>query len=347
MEYRSLGKTDIKVSVICLGTMTFGVQNTEQDGHEQLDYAVANGVNFIDTAEMYPVPTSGDTQGETERIIGTWLKKRGKRDDIILASKIAGPIPKLTYMRQPMDFSKKSIHQAVNDSLKRLQTDYIDLYQLHWPERRTNFFGQLSYRHSKSDPWTENFQEVLEGLQEVIQAGKVRHVGLSNETSWGTMKFIQTAEQFNLPRMVSVQNPYSLLNRAFDVNMAEVAIREQVGLLAYSPLAFGLLSGKYHQDVKPSKGRLTLFGDRMSRYSGDHNYKAVAEYIKIAKDHNLSLTQMALAFINQQQFLTSNIIGATTMEQLKENIGSAAITLSKECMQAIEAIHKVYTIPAP
>ncbi|MEM6805401.1 MAG: aldo/keto reductase, partial [Bacteroidota bacterium] len=247
MKYDFLGNTDLKVSKICLGTMTFGEQNTEAEGHEQLDHAVASGINFIDTAEMYPVVSRAETYGDTERIIGTWLKKRNKRDDVILATKIAGPAPHITWMRNPMGFDRAQIKEALEGSLKRLQTDYVDLYQVHWPERRTNFFGQRGYKHQSNEAWQDNFEEILESVQELIKEGKIRHFGVSNETPWGMHRYLQLADSKALPRVVSVQNPYSLLNRSYETGMAEISIRGKAGLLAYSPLGFGLLSGKYHR----------------------------------------------------------------------------------------------------
>ncbi len=246
MNYNVLGRTDLKVSQICLGTMTWGQQNSEAEAHEQLDYALSNGVNFIDTAEAYAVPVCRETSGFTEQYIGSWIKKRGRRDDFILASKIIGPAP-YDWIRPSLDFNRGSILAAIDTSLQRLQTDYLDLYQLHWPERKTNFFGTLGYEHASDDPWEENFEEILETMQDLIKVGKVRHIGVSNETPWGAMKYLQISALKNLPRIQSVQNPYNLLNRSYEVGLAEVSMRESVGCLAYSPMAFGLLSGKYHQ----------------------------------------------------------------------------------------------------
>jgi len=347
MLYTQLGQTGLQVSKICLGTMTFGEQNTEAEGHEQLDYALDQGVNFIDTAEMYSVPARQETQGSTERIIGTWLASRNNRDKVILASKIAGPNTGISYLRQPMGFGKDSIKDALEKSLQRLQTDYIDLYQLHWPERKVNFFGKRGFEYDPSDGWEDNFQEVLHSMQEWIKEGKIRYFGVSNESAWGYMHWLRTADQHQLPRAVSIQNPYSLLNRLFEVGLAEVAIREQAGLLAYSPLAFGLLSDKNHQEgVDLSASRLQRF-KQLSRYNGENTRKAAAKYYEIAQQHGLSLAQLALAFVNTRPFLTSNIIGATTMEQLKENIASIEVELTPEIMTAIEAVHQVYPDPAP
>lgn len=346
MIYQTLGNTDLQVSKICLGTMTFGEQNTESDAHEQLNYAVEQGVNFIDTAELYAIPSRAYNQGLTEQYIGTWLKDRSDRDQLILASKIAGPRPSLTYVREKQGFSPENIRSAIAGSLKRLQTDYLDLYQLHWPERRTNFFGRLEYRHSETDPWEDNFLAIIETLNELIKAGKIRHWGISNETPWGMMHYLQLAEKHGLPRLVSIQNPYSLLNRSFEIGLAEVAIREQAGLLAYSPLAFGMLTGKYHRAEKPKKSRLALY-DEMSRYNGELSYLAAEAYLKIAEENNYPLTQMALAYVNSRPFVTSNIIGATTMDQLKENIASIELKLPKEVINAIEGVHRRYPNPAP
>jgi len=344
MEYRKLGTTDIDVSVICLGTMTYGEQNTEAEAHEQLDYAIDHDVNFIDTAELYAVPARKETQGLTEQYIGTWLAKRGKRDDVVIGTKIAGPGPYTTHIRDVKDYSKESIEDAVNSSLKRLQTDYIDLYQLHWPARKTNFFSVRGYH--KKDGWENNFIEVLQGLEAQVKAGKIRHIGISNETPWGLFSYLQLAEKHGLPRVMSIQNPYSLLNRSFEVGLSEIAIREQVGLLAYSPMAFGRLSGKYISgDDKPAD-RINKFS-QMARYNSPQTIEATAKYNDIAKKYNLSLAQMSLAWVNQQQFVTSNIIGATSLEQMKENIGSMDITLSKECVKEINAIQSLIPDPAP
>jgi aryl-alcohol dehydrogenase-like predicted oxidoreductase len=327
--------------------MTFGEQNTEADGHEQLDYALDQGINFIDTAEMYSVPARQETQGSTERIIGTWLASRKNRDKVILATKIAGPNPGIGYMRQPMGFSKANIQDALEASLQRLQTDYVDLYQLHWPERKMNMFGKRGFEYDPNDGWEDNFLEVLHTVQEWIKAGKIRHFGVSNESAWGLMHWLRTADQHHLPRAASIQNPYSLLSRLFEVGLAEVAIREQAGLLAYSPLAFGLLSDKSHTEgVDLSATRLQKY-KQLSRYNGNNSKSAAAKYFEIAQEHGLSLAQMALAYVNTRPFLTSNIIGATTLEQLKENIDSIHVELSPEIMTAIEAVHQVYPDPAP
>lgn len=345
MQTRKLGSTDIDVSLICLGTMTWGEQNTEQDAFAQLDYATAAGVNFIDTAEMYPVPPRAETQGLTETYLGNWLAKRGRRDDLVVTSKVAGPGNGLGYLRNGPRLTRDHIREACESSLKRLQTDYIDLYQVHWPDRSTNFFGKLAYEHDESAAFT-SIEETLEALGELVKEGKVRHIGLSNETPWGTMKYLQLAREKGWPKVVSIQNPYNLLNRSFEVGMAEVAHREQAGLLAYSPLAFGMLSGKYLGGKWPEKGRLTLY-ERFSRYNNAHGMDATRAYVELANRHELSPVQMALAYVNSRSFVTSNIIGATTLEQLGENIGSASLTLSQDVLGAIEAIHREFTYPCP
>lgn len=344
MQYAYLGKTDIKVSKICLGTMTWGQQNTESEGHEQLDYALSKGINFIDTAEMYSVPAKPETYGSTESIIGTWINKRKNRNQFILATKAAGKATWLKHIRNTPDFSKKQLTEALENSLKRLQTDYIDLYQLHWPERQTNFFGVLNYKHQSEEIGTP-FEEILETLQDFILQGKIRHFGISNETPYGVHQYLMHSELKNLPRLVSIQNPYSLLNRSFEVGLSEMAIRENVGLLAYSPLAFGVLSGKYINN-KPENARISLFPN-FSRYSNSQAVKATQLYVDLAKSNNLTPAQMALAFVNNRDFVTSNIIGATNMEQLKENIESIHVNLSDEVLKEIDNIHTQYPNPAP
>jgi len=346
MKYSTLGNTDLKVSKICLGTMTWGQQNTEEEGHEQMNYALENGVNFWDTAELYSIPPSPETYGATEKIIGTWFKKTGKRDQVILASKIAGPSPNITWMRGQNNFSRKAVFHAIEGSLKRLQTDYVDLYQLHWPERRTNYFGVKEYRHSKSDPWQDNFLEILEAMKDLIKEGKIRHFGISNETPWGFSKFLHLSETADLPRVMSVQNPYSLLNRTYEIGMAEMSIRENAGLLAYSPMAFGMLSGKYHKGTDKPEDRINQFKS-YTRYSSVQTKSATGLYLEIAEKNGLSLAQMSLAFVNQQPFLTSNIIGATSMEQLKENIDSINVELSKDILKEIQSVHVTHSNPAP
>ena len=334
------------VSGLCLGTMTFGEQNSEEEAHAQLNMAVAAGINFIDTAEIYPVPPRAETQGLTERFIGTWLKRRGGRDRLVLAIKVAGPGGWISYLRDGRNrLDRPNIAAALDASLARLQTDYVDLYQLHWPDRETNFFGKLGY-----DPVDEGgsvpLLESLEALGEQVKAGKVRHIGLSNETPWGLMTCLRLADQYGLPRPVSIQNPYNLLNRSFEIGLAEAAIRERCGLLAYSPLGFGVLSGKYLNGVRPPGARLTLF-ERFSRYSNPEAEGAATAYVALARRHDLDPAQMALAWVTSRAFVTSNIIGATTLEQLATNLASLDITLSEEVTAGIEAIHRGQPNPAP
>ena len=345
MKYTKLPNTDIKVSKICLGSMTWGNQNTEAEGHAQLDYGFERGINFIDTAELYPVPAEARTSGRTSVIIGTWLHKSRHRDKVILASKIAGNGDYTAHIRKT-GFSTEAIHDAVNKELKRLQTDYIDLYQLHWPERETNTFGARDYTHNPNDEWEDNFKEVLEIFNGLIMEGKIRHFGISNEKAWGTMRFLEESKTHNLPRVSTIQNAYSLLNRLFEGDMAELAIRENIGLLAYSPLGCGVLTGKYIKGIEAKNSRLNLF-PRFSRYSSEQSTEATKRYMQIAEYHNLSLTHMALAFINQQPFITSNIIGATNLEQLKENISSIDLVLSKEIIKEINEVHAAIPNPAP
>lgn len=345
MKYNKLPHTDIKVSEVCLGTMTFGQQNTQAEGHAQMDYALDKGVNFFDTAEMYSVPAHKETYGSTEKIIGTWFKSSGKREKVVLASKIAGPNPSFGYMREKLDFSPQSIQYALDNSLKRLQTDYIDLYQLHWPERKTNCFGQRGFK-GQDDAWEDNIHQVLETLDGFIKQGKIKHIGVSNESAWGLMRFLEESKYHNLPRIVTVQNPYSLLNRLFEGGSAEVCHREDVGLLAYSPLGFGVLSGKYLTGDDHDRSRVNLF-PQYSRYSSEQCIKATRMYADIAKKHGLTLTQLSLAFVNHQSFVTSTIIGATTMEQLKENIEAFTIKLSEDILQEIDAVQAIFPDPAP
>ncbi len=344
MKYTTLPNTNIKVSKICLGTMTFGNQNTEAEGHAQLDYAVEQGVNFIDTAELYPVPATAETSGRTSKIIGTWLKNK-KREDVVIASKIAGTGDYTAHIRTT-GFTAESIKEAVDLELKRLQTDYIDLYQLHWPERQTNTFGVRDYKHNPKDPWTDNFKEVLEALNHVKKEGKIREIGLSNEKAWGTMRYLEEAKTNNLPRPVTIQNAYSLLNRVFEGDMAEVSLRENIGLLVYSPMAFGVLSGKYVKGIAGDNSRLKLF-PRFARYSSEQSTLATKKYLELAEQNNLSLAQMSLAFVNRRPFVTSNIIGASSLIQLKENINSINLTLNEELMEQIENIHAIIPNPAP
>lgn len=346
MRYTRLPHTDIEVSKLCLGTMTWGKQNTKEEGHQQMDFAMEKGINFFDTAELYPIPAEAERYAHTEIIIGEWFKNTGNRDKIVLASKIAGKAPFTKFIRTT-GFKRESIIQAVEGSLNRLQTDYIDLYQLHWPERSTNYFGQRGYQPSTSDHWKDNIHQVLGTLADLIKEGKIRHVGLSNESPWGTMRYLEESKvHTDLPRMITIQNPYSLLNRLFEVGLAEISMRENIGLLAYSPLGFGVLSGKYLGDQKPENARLTLF-ENYKRYSGITAIKATQEYAELAKAHGISLSQMALSFVNSRPFLTSNIIGATTMDQLRENIGSIDLELGEEVIRAIEQIHDRIPNPAP
>ncbi|MBT8270886.1 MAG: NADP(H)-dependent aldo-keto reductase [Bacteroidia bacterium] len=345
MKYTNLPNTDIKVSKICLGTMTWGNQNTEADGHAQLDYAIDQGINFIDTAELYPVPATAETQGRTSEIIGSWLSKRKNRDKLIIASKIAGPGDYTAHIRTT-GFSENSIKDAVQKELKRLQTDYIDLFQLHWPERQTNVFGVRDYDHNPDDPWQDNFKEVLEALDNQIKSGKIRYVGLSNEKAWGTMRYLEESRSQGLPRMISIQNAYSMLNRTFEGDLAEIALRENIGLLAYSPMAFGVLSGKYIQGRASENSRLKLF-PRFARYSSEEATEPTRKYLKLADQNGMSLAQMSLAFVNQRPFVTSNIIGATSLEQLKENIDSIHLTLDTDLLNKINSIHATIPNPAP
>jgi aryl-alcohol dehydrogenase-like predicted oxidoreductase len=344
MKYTTLPHSHIKVSKICLGSMTWGNQNTEEEGHLQLDFAFDKGVNFIDTAELYPVPAEAKTSGRTSEIIGTWLKKSGNRDKVIIASKIAGTGDYTAHIRKT-GFSPKAIREAVTIELKRLQTDYIDLYQLHWPERETNTFGVRDYKHNPDDAWQDNFNEILHTLDSIIREGKIRKIGISNEKAWGTMRYLEESKNHSLPRMISIQNAYSLLCRTFEGDLAEVAMREGIGLLAYSPLGCGVLTGKYIKGTEAKNSRLKLF-PRFSRYSSLQSTEATKRYLQIAEDQNLSLTQMSLAFINQQPFVTSNIIGATTLEQLKENIDSIHLTLNEEVLKAINEVHVEIPNPA-
>lgn len=345
MEKRRLGRTDIEVSALCLGTMTWGEQNSEADAFDQIDRARIAGINFIDTAEMYPVPPRSETYTTTEQIIGRYFKRHGGREQWVLASKIAGPGNGIDYIRggHPRH-NREQIQAAVEASLRRLETDYLDLYQLHWPERSTNFFGRLGYQHK--DEVLTPLEETLEALDEQVRAGKVRYVGLSNETPWGAMKFLQLAEARGWPRAVSIQNPYNLLNRTFEIGLAEIAMREDCGLLAYSPMAFGMLSGKYEGGQRPEGARLTRFS-RFARYNSEQARTACSRYVALARDCGLDPAQMALAFVTQQPFVTSNIIGATSLEQLDTNLASASLSLSDEIISAIEAIHTDQPNPAP
>ncbi|KAF3999019.1 NADP(H)-dependent aldo-keto reductase [Glaciimonas immobilis] len=349
MQYRELGHSHLKVSQITLGTMTWGEQNTEAEAHSQIDMALAHGVNFIDVAEMYPVPPRPETQGSTEQYLGSWLKSSGKRDQVLIATKATGPARKPHNPRHIRgginNFDRKGLTDALNGSLERLQTDYVDLYQLHWPDRSVNCFGNLNYTHIPDED-TVPIEETLTILAEFIKAGKIRHIGISNETPWGIAQFLRAAEKFDLPRIVTIQNPYSLLNRTFEIGHSEFAYREQVGLLAYSPLAFGVLSGKYLNGARPAGGRLTLF-ERFSRYTNPQAERVVGDYVALAKKHGLDPAQMALAFVTSRGFVTSNIIGATTLAQLQSNLDSVKVTLSDEILHEIELIHTRQPNPAP
>jgi aryl-alcohol dehydrogenase-like predicted oxidoreductase len=346
MEYKKLGTSDIDVSAICLGTMTWGEQNTEAEGHEQMDYAITQGINFFDTAEMYSVPGRAETQGSTERIIGTWLKKTGKRKDIILATKVTGPSVPMRHISDNLGFSRPRILEAIEGSFKRLQTDYVDLYQMHWPERKTNYFGQLGYNHQADDAWQDNFEEAIGTMNDLVKEGKIRHWGLSNETSWGIMRTCAVSDGKGLPRPLSIQNPYNLLNRSYEVGLAEMSIRENISLLVYSPMGFGLLSGKFHKKIDTPNDRINKF-KQLARYNSPQSYEATARYIAIAESSGLTPAQMALAFVNSRTFVTSNIIGATSMVQLKENIESIHVKLSSDVLAAIDVVHKEISNPAP
>jgi aryl-alcohol dehydrogenase-like predicted oxidoreductase len=346
MEKRRLGRTDLMVTKLCLGTMTWGEQNTEAEAFAQMDAAVDAGINFFDTAEMYAVPPTAKTYGTTETIIGRWFRARpGMRERIVLASKVAGRADWLAHVRGGPFLSRAQIQEAIDGSLRRLQTDYLDLYQVHWPDRRTNYFGKLGYEHVP-DEQTVPIRETQEVLSELVKAGKVRNLGLSNETPWGVMRYLHHAEVDGLARPVSIQNPYNLLNRSFEVGLAEFAHREQVGLLAYSPLAFGVLTGKYLHGQRPEAARITRFS-RFSRYTNAQATAAAEAYAHVARESGLSFTQMALAFVTTRPFVTSNIIGATSLDQLRENIASAELTLGADVLSAIEAVHLRQPNPAP
>jgi len=339
MKFNKLGNTGLNVSLICLGTMTWGAQNNQEEAFEQMDYASDQGINFFDTAEQYAVPSTKESYGKTEIIIGNWFKERNNREKVILATKISGPGN--PWIRGgDLQYTAKNITLALENSLKRLRTDYIDLYQLHWPERQAHYFGQLGYKHHEKESAWNSFESILLVLKKFIDQGKIRYFGISNETAWGLLKFLELSKLHDLPQVVSIQNRYNLLNRTFEDDLAEISIREQSGLLAYSPMAFGVLSGKYRNNQKPKGSRLQLFGDYFPRYSGKLSSLAVEEYFKVAKKHKISLAQLSLAFVNQQPFVTSNIIGATTMKQLKENIDSVNIDLTSEIIDELNLIHK-------
>ena len=345
MNYKKLGNTDLNVSTICLGTMTWGEQNTQGEGFDQMNFALDQGVNFWDTAEIYSIPPKAETFGDTEIIIGNWFEENKKRDKVILASKVCGPMRE--YVRGGGNqFGEKNITQALEGSLKRLKTDYIDLYQLHWPERNTNFFGRLGYEHKDDSEWTR-FEDILGNLKKFIDEGKVRHVGLSNETAWGLSKCLEISKSKNLPRMLSVQNPYNLLNRTYEIGLAEISVRENAGLLAYSPLAIGFLSGKYRNKQMPKNSRLERDGNFWTRYNRPNAEKAIEAYYEIAKKYDLDFAQMSLKFLEIQPFVTSVIIGATTIEQLKTNIESVSVELFNEIIEEINEVQKIYPNPCP
>ena len=344
MNYKNLGNTDLKVSTICLGTMTWGEQNTQNEAFEQIDFALDQGVNFWDTAELYSVPPRKETFGDTEKIIGDWFEKSKKREKIILATKVAGPAR--DYLRNgENNFVGQNLEAAINGSLKRLKTDYIDLYQLHWPERKVNNFGRLGYEH-KENNWNQ-FEDVLGELSEYVKIGKIKYVGLSNETPWGAMSYLKISKDKNLPRMMSIQNPYNLLNRSYEVGLAEVSIREKIGLLGYSPLASGFLTGKYRNDQLPENSRMKRDGDFWTRYNKPKRNDAIEEYYKIAEKYSLDISQMSIKFCEIQDFMTSVIIGATTMEQLKTNIESVNVNLSDDVIKEINHVQTIYPNPCP
>jgi len=346
MNFNKLGNTDLKVSTICLGTMTWGEQNNQKEAFEQMNYALDNGINFFDTAEIYPSPCFEKTYGATEKIIGNYFKEKKNRDQVILAYKIAGP--NISWVRNGgLQYSEQNIKKAIEDSLKRLQTDYIDLYQLHWPERKTNFFGRLNYKHQeKEDNWND-FEKILITLEKFIKQGKIRYIGLSNETSWGLSKFLEVSKLKALPKMMSVQNSYNLLCRTYEIGLAEISIREKSGLLAYSPLAGGFLTGKYRNNNLPENSRQKLFADYYTRYNNPNASIVIEKYFDIAKKSNLDFAQMSIKFCEIQKFLTSVIIGATTMEQLKINIESVNVNLTEEIIKKINDVHLKYPNPCP
>ena len=345
MNYKKLGNTDIDVSTICLGTMTWGEQNTQEEGFEQMNYALEQGVNFWDTAELYAIPPKKNTYGKTEEVIGNWFQESKKRDKVILATKVSGP--GLNWIRGGGNqYDEENLNKAVDESLKRLKTDYIDLYQLHWPERTSNFFGKLGYQHDDKEDWNK-FEDILYSLDQIIKSGKVRYVGLSNETAWGLSKFLEISKIKNLPRILSVQNPYSLLNRTYEIGLAEISIREKSGLLAYSPLAFGYLTGKYRNKKLPENSRMKLFGEKFVRYKTENGQLAIEKYYEIAKKYRLDFAQMSLKFCEAQPFVTSVIIGATTMDQLKINIESVNVNLEESVIKDINEVQKIYPNPCP
>jgi aryl-alcohol dehydrogenase-like predicted oxidoreductase len=346
MKYKKLGTTDLDVSLICLGTMTWGTQNSEKDAYEQMDYSVSKGINFFDTAEIYSVPPNADSYGKTEKIIGNWFEKRKNRKKIILASKVAGP--RCDWIRNGKNnFNERNLGEAIDESLKRLKTDYIDLYQLHWPERSTNCFGVREFYVNEEEKEWNSFESILEALDKYIKSGKIRYIGISNETPYGLSKYLELSKNKNLPRVMSVQNPYSLVNRTYEIGMSEISIRDKCGLLVYYPLAAGALSGKYRGGQMPKNSRMDLFFQGWGRHLNPLAMKAYDEYYKLATDNNITMVQLAQSFVNSRPFVTSNIIGATTMEQLKENINSINIELTDEIMEKINLIHNNNPNPSP
>tara|TARA_B100000700_G_scaffold292223_1_gene351948 strand:- start:5996 stop:7033 length:1038 start_codon:yes stop_codon:yes gene_type:complete len=345
MKFKKLGNTDLDVSLICLGTMTWGTQNSEKDAFEQMDYSLSKGINFFDTAELYSVPPTAESYGKTEIMIGNWFEKRKNREKIILASKVAGP--GLDWIRDGKNsFNEDGIKKAIDGSLKRLKTDYIDLYQLHWPERSTNCFGRRDFVYREDEREWNNFENILQSLEKFIKSGKIRYIGMSNETPYGLSKYLELSKNKNLPRMMSVQNPYSLVNRTYEIGMSEISIREKCGLLVYYPLAAGALSGKYRNGQMPKNSRLSLF-EGWERMINPLAMRAYDEYYKLAKEYNLTMVQLAQAFVNSRPFVTSNIIGATTMDQLKENVECIKIDLNKEILDKINIIHNNNPNPSP
>lgn len=349
MQYRQLGHSSLHISAIGLGTMTWGKQNSQAEGFEQMNYALEQGINFFDTAEMYPVPAEATTTHETERIIGNWFQQYSSRDKVTLATKVTGPGRHMQHIRQGPKLNRQHLTDALEGSLKRLKTDVIDLYQIHWPARSANYFGKLNYRHNPEEDTTQvedNLRETLLTLNSFIQAGKIRYYGISNETSWGLMSYLRLAKELNMPPPIAIQNPYSLLNRSFEIGLAEICHRENLGLLAYSPLAFGMLTGKYHQATPPADARLTLFPS-YQRYTNNAAKSATAKYCELALQHQLSPAELALQFVTQQPFVTSNLIGATSLAQLKENINSINKPLNQELLEQIEKIFQHFPNPAP
>jgi len=346
MRYNSFGTTGFNISKVTLGTMTWGRQNTEAEGHAQMDYAVERGVNAFDAAELYAIPSTAETWGKTESIIGSWFKVTGKRKDIFMASKVAGPAAFAAHIRNGnLGFSSAQIDEALSGSLERLQTDYLDLYQLHWPARKVNFFGKRGLHSISNDEWEDNFLEILTKMDGLIKAGTIRHWGLSNETPWGVMRVLHLADVNGLPRPVSIQNPYSLLSRGFEVGLAEVCLRENIAGFHYSPLGMGRLTGKYLDGTASKQARLNVF-PQYTRYSNDNALEATKAYAEVAKKHALNMTEMALAFVNDRDFTQSNIIGATSVEQLKTNIDSVALTLSNEVLKDLEAVQQRWPNPS-